>query len=101
MFNDPSIDGCHSNLSNLLRRAPKYGSVSLRFRKTRVIECRCLRTITVIYCLFDAGLSIVGGHNEVYRRLRKLHNENDEFCALFFAVLMFVCKRSKRFEIVI
>ena len=49
-----------------------------------MIECRCLWTITVIYCLFDAGLSIVGGHNEVYHRLRKLHNENDEFCALNF-----------------
>ena len=34
-----------------------------------------------MYCLFDAGLSIVGGHNEAYHRLRKLHNENDEFCA--------------------
>ena len=31
------IDSCHSNLSNLLHRAPKYGGVSLRFRKTRVI----------------------------------------------------------------
>ena len=32
-----SIDSCHSNLSSLMHRAPKYGGVSLRFRKTRVI----------------------------------------------------------------
>ena len=46
-----SIDSCHNNLSRLLHRAPKYGGVSLRFRKTQII-C-CLWTKTVIYCLFD------------------------------------------------
>ena len=30
------IDSCHSNLSSLLHHAPKYGGVTLRFRKTRV-----------------------------------------------------------------
>ena len=28
-----SIDSCHSNLSSLLHRAPKYGGVSVRFAK--------------------------------------------------------------------
>ena len=32
-----SIDSCHSNLSSLMNHAPKYGGLSLRFRKTRVI----------------------------------------------------------------
>ena len=59
------IDSCHSNLSSLLLRAPKYGGVSLRFRKTRVIEYRCLWTKTVIYCLFDTTLTNVGGHYEI------------------------------------
>jgi hypothetical protein len=59
------IDSCHSNLSSLLLRAPKYGGVSLRFRKTRVIEYRCLWTKAVIYYLFDTTLTNVGGHYEI------------------------------------
>ena len=60
-----SIDSCHSNLSSLLHRAPKYGGVSLQFRKTWVIEYRCLWAKTVIYCLFDTGLTFVGGHKKM------------------------------------
>ena len=60
-----SIDSCHSNLSSLLHRAPKYRGVSLCFRKTRVILYRCLWTKTVIYCVFDTGLTSMGGHNEM------------------------------------
>ena len=59
------IDSCHSNLSSLLLRAPKYGGVSLRFRKTRVIEYRCLWTKAVIYYFFDTTLTNVGGHYEI------------------------------------
>ena len=53
------IDSCHSNLSSLLLRAPKYGGLSLRFRKTRVIEYRCLWTKAVMYYLFDTTLTIM------------------------------------------
>ena len=59
------IDSCHSNLSSLLLRAPKYWGVSLRFRKTRVIEYRCLWTKAVIFYLFDTTLTNVGGHYEI------------------------------------
>ena len=46
------IDSCHSNLSRLLHRTPKFGGVSLRFRKTRVILYRCLCIDKNSYILF-------------------------------------------------